>query len=58
MKKILELVFCLVALIALLVFTQNAENVENVEDEGALVAASSDIQNSVAENVAMLECQK
>ena len=58
MRKILELVFCLVALVALLVFTKNAENVEDVENGEALIATSSDIQNSVAGNVAMFDCQK
>lgn len=58
MKKILELLFCMVALIALLIFTQNADKVENVETNDALVAASSDIQSSVADNVALLDCQK
>lgn len=58
MKKILELLFCMVALIALLIFTQNADKVENVETNDALVAASSDIQSPVGDNVALLECQK
>lgn len=48
----------MVALIALLIFTQNADKVENVETNDALVAASSDIQSSVADNVALLDCQK
>lgn len=58
MRKILELLFCLVALIALLVFTQNIDDVKNVETEEALVAISAEGQNSAADNVAMLENQK
>lgn len=55
MKKILELLFCLVALIALLICTKYAENVEDVQDE--VVAVNSEAQSSV-DNVAMLENQK
>ncbi len=58
MKKILELLFCLVALIALLVCTKYSENVEDVQSDEAIVAANADAQNSNAESVAMLGTQK
>ncbi len=58
MKKIIELLFCLVALIALLICTKYAENVEDVQSDEAIVAANADAQNSNAESVAMLGNQE
>jgi len=55
MKKILELLFCLVALIALLICTKYAENVEDVQNE--VVAVNADGQSSV-DNVAMVSNQE
>ncbi len=55
MKKIFELLFCLVALIALLISSQyleNADDVQNVEN------ITSDNVESAAENVAMLSDQE
>ena len=52
MKKIFELLFCLVALIALLISTQYLENADDVQNDELI--ESSDNQESAAENVAML----
>lgn len=56
MKKIFELLFCLVALIALLISSQYLENGDDVQNDELI--ASSDNQESVAENVAMLSDQE
>ena len=56
MKKIFELLFCLVALIALLISSQYLESGDDVQNDELI--ASSDNQESVAENVAMLSDQE
>jgi|GEM_PF-1012843 hypothetical protein len=56
MKKILELLFCLVALITLLISTQYVDDVDNVQN-GNNVSASEN-QESVTDNVAMLSDQE
>lgn len=56
MKKILELLFCLVALIALLISSQYLENGDDVQNDELI--ASSDNQETAAENVAMLSDQE
>ena len=56
MKKILELLFCLVALLTLLISTQFMENVDDAQNENGMTA--SDKQESVTENVAMLNDQE
>lgn len=56
MKKILELLLCLVALIALLVVTKYSDNVQNVDTEK--VASQIESQNTAAESVAMLGAQE
>ena len=56
MKKIFELLFCLVALIALLISSQYLENGDDVQNDELI--ASSDNQESSAENVAMLSDQE
>lgn len=56
MKKILELLFCLVALLTLLISTQYMENVDDTQKENNV--AASDKQESVTDNVAMLNDQE
>lgn len=56
MKKIFELLFCLVALIALLISSQYLENGDDVQNDELI--ASSDNHESAAENVAMLSDQE
>lgn len=56
MKKIFELLFCLVALIALLISSQYLESGDDVQNDELI--ASSDNQESSAENVAMLSDQE
>lgn len=51
MKKIFELLFCLVALIALLISSQYLENGDDVQNDEFN-------QESAAENVAMLSDQE
>ncbi len=56
MKKILELLFCLVALLTLLISTQYLEDVDDVQKENNVTA--SEEQESVTDNVAMLSDQE
>ena len=56
MKKIVELLFCLVALIALLVGTQYLENADDAQKEESI--SPSENVDSAAENVAMLSIQE
>lgn len=56
MKKIFELLFCLVALVALLIGTQYLENADDAQ-KGETIASSENV-DSAAENVAMLSSQE
>lgn len=56
MKKIFELLFCLVALVALLIGTQYLENADDAQKEESI--APSENVDSAAENVAMLSIQE
>lgn len=61
MKKILELIFCLVALIALFVITQSSDNVKNDATDDVLAAINERAQinaAAAAECVSMAENQK
>jgi len=56
MKKIYELLFCLVALLTLLISTQYLEDVDDVKNENNVTASEN--QESVTDNVAMLSDQE
>lgn len=61
MKKLLELIFCLVALVALLVFTQKSDSVKNDATDDVLAAINERAQSNAAaaaECVSMADNQK